>query len=142
MNTPLHLLLMKSYHAQRSRIRPYMSSIGLSSGQPKILNYLIKHDHCMQKELASACEIEPATVSKILDNMEEADLIKREIVVENKRAFAIAITAKGKLLQKKWRKHCQEVEDYALSGFTQVEKEQFESYLCRVYKQLTDKEIE
>ena len=52
MKTPFHLLLIRTYHAQKNRLRPEMAGIGLSPGQPKILNRLMEKDCCMQKKLA------------------------------------------------------------------------------------------
>ena len=78
MKTPFHLLLIRTYHAQKNRLRPEMAGIGLSPGQPKILNRLMEKDCCMQKELAESCDIQPATVSRMLDTMEQAGLVCRQ----------------------------------------------------------------
>lgn len=79
MDTPFTIVMYRTFHAQRNAIRPGMADIGLSPGQPKILHYLLNHDGCMQRELADACDIEPATVSRLLDKMEEDGLVRREI---------------------------------------------------------------
>ena len=86
MNTPFHLMILKAFSAQRNTIRPRMAGLGLSPGQPKILNILTMRGECLQKDLAEACDIEPATVSKLLNNMEENHLITRGTVPGNKRA--------------------------------------------------------
>ena len=57
---------------------PYSTQEGLSPGQPKILSYLIQHNQCRQKDLATYYNIEPATVSRLLANMEEKGLVQRE----------------------------------------------------------------
>ena len=98
MKLPFHLLVLKAYHAQRNRIRPAIYEAGLSPGQPKILYVLILHGPCMQKELAAACEIDPATISRILGNMESAGLIERESG-KDKRAARVQITEKGRQAQ-------------------------------------------
>lgn len=70
MDSLLYLSLTKAYHAQKNRLRPGLPAIGLSPGQPKILKHLLEQDRCMQKELAEECGIQPATVSRLIDNME------------------------------------------------------------------------
>ena len=78
MKTPFYLLVYKTFHAQKNRIRPGMGTLGLSTGQPKVLSYLMRHESCLQKELAEAFDIRPATISHILSNMEEKGLIYRQ----------------------------------------------------------------
>lgn len=119
-----------------------MAEIGLSPGQPKILNYLSRQEGCMQKDIAAALDIEPATVSQILGNMEQAELIQRSAPKCRKRAESVSITEKGRELLEKWQQLCKKVEKISLNGFTQDEKEQFISSLCRVYRNLTGKVLE
>lgn len=142
MKTALYSILMKTYHAQRARIRPYMNDIGLSAGQPKILNYLVAHPKCSQKEIALGCDIEPATVSKLLDTMEMQGLVERRKTQSDRRSFAIVISERGELAQKTWRAHCLDVEADALHDFSEEEKEQLRKYLCRMYKNLTKRDLE
>lgn len=142
MKTPLYSILMKTNNAQRAKLRPYMTDIGLSVGQPKVLTYLMRHDLCTQKDIATACDIEPATVSKLLDTMEEKGLLERRRQDGNRRCFAIGITEKGKLAQKKWAAHCKEVENEALQGFSEEEKIRLQEYLSRMYKNLSGRELE
>jgi len=141
LNTPFHLMILKAFSAQRNTIRPRMADLGLSPGQPKILNILTMRGECLQKDLAEACDIEPATVSKLLNNMEENHLITRGTVPGNKRAVEISITPKGSRLQKEISLACSQVERKALENFSEEERRSFESYLCRMYHNLTGKEM-
>lgn len=88
MNAPFTILVYRAYHAQRNALRPGMNAVGLSPGQPKILHYLLTHDGCMQRELADSCDIEPATVSRLLDKMEEDGLVRREVPPKRTRSAA------------------------------------------------------
>lgn len=142
MKTPFYSIMYRTFHAQRNDLRPYMETIGLSQGQPKILNYLVIHDRCKQVDLATSCDIKAATVSTILNNMEESGLIKRLNHVSDRRSGCITITDKGRIAQAKWMEHCVEIEEKSLANFTDEEKAQFTEYLCRMYKNLSDKEME
>ena len=71
MDVPFSIALLKSYHAQNNVFRPMIAELGLSVGQPKILGFLARHDGCMQKDLAAMCDIEPATISRLLDKMDK-----------------------------------------------------------------------
>lgn len=142
MKTPIYRLIFKTYHAQRNLVRPRMAEIGLSPGQPKILDHLALGDQCMQKEIAAVCEIEPATVSKLLDGMEDAGLVTRSPSQGDRRSGCITITEKGRILQRQSKERFDEIAALELDGFTEEEREQFHSYLCRVYRNLTGRETE
>ncbi len=141
MPVGLHLALVKTYHAQKNRTRPRMAKIGLSPGQPKVLNYLSRHDRCMQKEIAEASDIEPATVSQILDHMEQAGLVRRSAPAERRRAESVCLTEKGREAYEKWKLLCTQIEAESLKGFTGDETERFLDYLGRMYRNLTGKEL-
>ena len=142
MSAELHWAVTRTYHAQTNKLRPGMLKIGLSPGQPKILNYLTRNNHCMQKEIATALDIEPATVSQLLNNMAQAGLIQRSSLSERKRAESVSITEKGREAQAKWKQLCSETDDVATHGFSLEEREQFVDFLCRMYQNLTGKGLE
>lgn len=137
----LHIALIKTFHAQKNRTRPGMIEMGLSAGQPKILTYLLDHNNCMQKDIAEALDIEPATVSQILNNMEKSDLVHRSAPAERRRAENVSITEKGIQIYKRWKLLCDEIEDISMKGFSGKEREQLIDYLCRMYHNLTGKNL-
>lgn len=142
MAVNLHLALYKAFHAQKNRTRPAMAKIGLSPGQPKVLHFLMHRDSCMQKCIAEALDIEPATVSRLIANMEQAGMIRRAAPTEDRRAEAISITDRGRACHAKWEALCGTVTEEALRGFTEEEKKNFVGYLCRMYQNLTGKAVE
>ncbi|CAB1245812.1 MarR family transcriptional regulator [Ruminococcaceae bacterium BL-6] len=138
----IHNAVYRAFHAQRNKLRPGMEQIGLSPGQPKILRYLFQRENCMQKDIAEALDIRPATVSSLLDNMGRAGLIQRSDAATRRRAESISITEKGRQSFEKWQRLCDEVEEESLAGFTGEEQERFFGYLCRMYQNLTGKILE
>ena len=138
---PIHTVLRRSFHAQRSTIAPHIAAEGLSPGQPKILSYLAAHDGCQQKDLACSCDIEPATVSKVLVGMEEAGLIRRCVCTEDKRATHVHITPKGMAAHERMDQHFADLDAQMLRGFSEEEAAQLNGYLARVYTNLTGKEL-
>lgn len=142
MGVTLHLALYKAFHAQKNRTRPAMAKIGLSPGQPKVLHFLMRRDSCMQKCIAEALDIEPATVSRLIANMEQAGMIRRAAPTEDRRAEAISLTGRGRAFHAEWEALCTTVEQEALKGFADEEKEKFVEYLCRMYRNLTGKAVE
>ena len=131
MKTPFYLMLFKTQHAQSKKNRETMDEYHLSPGQPKVLRYLNAHQDCKLKDIADECDIESATVSKMIDNLEKKEMLTRKFNPKNKRAYQL----------KKWNAHCIEIENISLKDFSEEEKEQFEDFLNRMYKNLTNKEL-
>ena len=107
-----------------------------------MLNHVHAHNGCNQKDIAQALDIEPATVSKILNNMVEAGYVERSPLAQRRRAESVRITGKGEEFYQKWAALCSEYEDLALNGFSEQEREQFALYLRRVYANVSGKELE
>ncbi|MBS6373360.1 MAG: MarR family transcriptional regulator [Erysipelotrichaceae bacterium] len=142
MKTPFNFVMFKTYHAQRNHIRMNMTDHGLSPGQPKILRYLNTHEDCMLKDIAANCDVEPATVSRILGNLEETGMLTKTVGTQDKRSLRLAITKKGKEALAWWNIHCQEVDELSLKGFSEEERCEFEKYLDRMYFNLSGRHLE
>ena len=65
----LHYLLMKAHVNLNRWILNEAAELGLSPGQPKVLEYLMEWGESNQKTIADYCEIEQATVGSILTRM-------------------------------------------------------------------------
>ena len=70
MKESLHYLLMSDHLMVQKALLNRIKDTGLTSGQPKILDYLMHHDGAIQKEIAVFCHIEPASLTVILNGME------------------------------------------------------------------------
>ena len=86
----LHYLLMKSHAMLSRRILAQAGKLGLTSGQPKVLDFLWKYQEADQKTIAAYCEIEPATVGSILLRMENSGLIVRRQKDGNRRSLYVS----------------------------------------------------
>ena len=96
MEQSLHYLLMADHSLLRKRFFAGIQSLGLTPGQPKVLEYLQFHDGAMQKDIARGCCIEPATLSPLLTGMERRGLLRRDTDGENRRSVHIFLTEEGR----------------------------------------------
>lgn len=143
MNIPFNLLVLKVFNAQKNRVRPLMAAIGLSPGQPKILTFLALHGACRQKELAASCDIEPATISRLLQGLEEQGLIVRSGAADDRRAARVELSEHGReLYRTEVAPRFRSVVAAELTGFSEAERSRFEEYLRRVYFNLTSTPLE
>lgn len=117
----LHYLLMKSHTMVLRKILSEASQIGLTSGQPKVLDFLLKYQEADQKTIAAYCEIEPATVGSILLRMEENGLVARRQRNGNRRSLYVSLTESGLEAAKKMKVIFENAEKEAVKGLTDDE---------------------
>lgn len=109
----------------------------LTLGQPKILDYLKDHDGAIQKEIALACQIEPATITSVLLGMENKGLIVRKTLNDNRRNLYVYLTDTGKELAQRVNLEFNNIEEKALKGFSQHEKDVLQSLMIRIKKNMS-----
>jgi len=122
--------LYRAFHAQSDCLRPFAASLGLGSGQPKLLSYIATHGSCTQRELAEFFEIDPSAVCRMLDSLEKEGFIACH-PASDRRTKVIELTDRGREAIAAWDKRCAEVESGMLDGFAPEERDQFGSYLER-----------
>lgn len=138
MKKSFHYLLMLNYsHFQKSVFEKIKSS-GLTMGQPKILDYLSEHDGVNQKEIANGCNIEPGSLTSVLNRMEDKQLIERRMLNNNRRSYHIYLTEKGKQLQEEVVSTFNELEKDAFNDFSKEEQEIFMEMFKKIYCNLTE----
>ena len=96
MDDSLHYLIMANQMLVQRALLYKLKDTGLTIGQPKILDYLSRHNGSNQKEIAKACFLEAGSLTTILNKMEEKGLIRRQILNGNRRSFHIFMTESGK----------------------------------------------
>lgn len=138
MNETLHYLLMADHLLFQKSLMSGIRDTNLTPGQPKVLDYLLCHDGAVQKEIANACHIEPATITSVLLGMEHKGLIIRKSINGNRRSLYVYLTDKGKSLAKQVALMFEEIEGKALYGFSSDEKELLTILLTKINKNLIE----
>ncbi len=132
----LNHLLIKVGAAHRRRSAYEFTKYNLTAGQPRILNYLFEHNGCIQRELAAACHLEPASVTSVLNSMEKAGLIERKPVQGDKRALEVWLTEKGLDQKKTIEENFITMANECFQGFTEEEKQLAGVFLDRIFKNM------
>lgn len=132
----LHYLLMKTNALFHKRVMSEMGKIGLTPGQPKVLEYLIRYGEADQKTIAAYCEIEPATVGSILSRMEEGGLILRRQKAGNRRSLYVSLTEKGREDAQRVETAFRAVEEEAAGELAPAELQTLQELLSRLYANL------
>lgn len=140
--TSLHYLLMRSHSLLNRRILEEAAELGLSPGQPKVLEYLRLHGTQNQRSIADYCRIEPATVGSILTRMEEAGLVERRQKPGDRRALYVSLTAAGKSAAEAVAQLFDRADRQASSLLTQAETEHLTALLEKVCAALPEEVIQ
>lgn len=139
MKESLHYLLMTNHLTFQKSLMAVIRDTELTSGQPKVLDYLKYHDGAVQKEIAAACHIEPATITSVLLRMENKGLIIRKNLNGNRRSLYVYLTDKGRELAQRIEAEFDIIEKKALNGFSAEEKEMLNLFLTRIHENLHQK---
>lgn len=133
MKESLHYLLMANHFMIQNALVTSVKDTGLTSGQPKVLDYLKDHNGAVQKDIAARCHIEPASLTAILNGMETKGLIERRLCPDNHRFYNVYLTETGRLYVSRLENEFDTIESYALQNFSEADKEQLIEYLSRIY---------
>lgn len=136
----LHYLLMKSHSVMQRKIYSEAQKIGLTSGQPKILDYLYDHEGSDQKTIAGYCEIEPATLGSILLRMEQKGIIERRQENGNRRSWFVYLTDSGKDACEKMHNIFGQKDEQAIKSLTAEEIAILKKTLTKICENLDGKD--
>lgn len=137
---PLHYLLMRAHGAVNREILDGAAKLGLTPGQPKILEFLTNNGESDQKTLAAECEIEQATAGGILLRMEQAGLIERKHREGNRRSLYVSLTPKGEEAARGMAEVFARADRRAASLLSDGEEERLKNMLASVRRAMAEME--
>ncbi len=136
----LHRAFIRTSKMHKKVCQHRFQQLGLTEGQPKVLDYLRHYNGCSQKALAKHCHIQPATATSLLGHLERNGLIYREVNQQDRRITNVFLTEAGASVQKQVKTVFIEIDEQCFKGFTSKEKEEIINYLERIGENLKGKE--
>lgn len=136
----MHYLLMKTQTSLNRWILSQAAALGLSPGQPKVLECLMQCGQSNQKAIARYCEIEPATVGSILSRMERDGLIQRQQRDGNRRSLYVSLTGRGEQLGRQMQNIFAEADQRAMAGLTPEQQQTLQQLLEQVLQNFNREE--
>jgi DNA-binding MarR family transcriptional regulator len=125
-------LLVQTCKAHRALAEKLWSEIGLHVGQDMILRQLWPAEGCTQSELADRLCIQPATVTKMLQRMEQTNLIERRGDPEDQRVSRVYLTEQSRALLQPYEEAWAKLEQSLIEGLSLEER----VLLLRLLRQL------
>jgi len=136
----LGFLIHDSARLLRKRFEGKGKSLGLSAAQWRLMVRLVKEEGVAQARLAELLEIEPISVSRLLDRMEEGGWIERRQDLNDRRVRMIFPTDKSRDAFASIKSVAGEVYEAALVGLNEDERRILVKALNAIVTNLSDGE--
>jgi MarR family transcriptional regulator, lower aerobic nicotinate degradation pathway regulator len=115
-------LFFRLWRASHTRVAAALESIGLTPALFGLLNLIGRLEGANQQELGTAMGVDPSTMVALVDELEAQGLAKRQPHPTDRRARAVALTAKGRRLRDRGREMASQVEDEVLGGLSATDR--------------------
>ena len=118
-------------HALRKAFDRLAVGLGVTRAQWKVLFKLTRKPGLRQVELADMLDLEPITLCRIVDRLEEAGLVERARDPEDRRAWRLHVTAKAQPLVEKLQGVGAELVQQAFAGIDRKDIETMRKVLAQ-----------
>lgn len=134
----LGFLLHDASRLLRRRFEARGAIHGLSSSQWRALVYLVRKGGSAQARLAEFLEVEPISVSRLVDRMEQGGWVYRSPDPQDRRVRIVHATDKAMAAFEEVKDLAGEVYEEALAGFDPAQRAALMEALTRVVTNLQD----
>ncbi|MBV9165861.1 MAG: winged helix-turn-helix transcriptional regulator [Solirubrobacterales bacterium] len=117
-------LFFRLWRASHTRTADALTSLGLTPALFAVLNVLGARDGTIQQQLSSDMGIDPSAMVKLINELEGAGLADRRRRPNDRRAWEVTITPKGRRTLQRARRLASQVEDEVLGGLTATDRRQ------------------
>jgi len=128
--------IAETAHAMRRAFDRRASALGVTRAQWKVLFRLTRCPGVRQVELAEMLDVEPITLSRIVDRLEEGGLVERGPDPADRRAWRLQVTEKAQPLVAKLKALGSELVDEAFDGVDEHDLERVRGVLAQVRENL------
>lgn len=111
--------------------------IGVTRPQWQVLTILARHEGINQGGLAELLEVEPITLCRMVDRLQEAGLVERRPDPSDRRAWRLFLSEKANALLAELRPLALGLFDEAMNGLTPVERDRLLEMLERIRANLS-----
>ena len=116
--------------------------IGVTRAQWQVLTTLLRHEGVNQGGLAELLDVEPITVCRMVDRLQEAGLVERRADPADRRSWRLFLTLRAHDLLAELRPLADALIEDALTGIGQGERDQLRDLLDRIRDNLTGRTVE
>ena len=125
----LHFILGKALQQVKQLSKEKLSSYGITSVQFGVLYFLWKKDGQLGSELGERLQMDSATVTGIIDRLEQGGFIERRLDSSDRRNRFVFLTEKGRLLEEPLSHKMDELDSELLSQYDEEKVQEFKQML-------------
>jgi MarR family transcriptional regulator, transcriptional regulator for hemolysin len=118
MSDSIGFLLSDVSRLMRRRFDERARALGATRTQWKALAYISRNEGLNQGGLAELLEVEPITLCRLVDRLEEAGMVERRRDPADRRAWRLFLTDKARPVLDKMRDIADELTEQTLAGVT------------------------
>jgi MarR family transcriptional regulator, transcriptional regulator for hemolysin len=130
--------IAETAHAMRRAFDRQAATLGVTRAQWKVLFRLSRSPGLRQVELADLLDVEPITLSRIVDRLAEVDLIQRLADPNDRRAWRLHLTPKAQPLIAKLKTLADGLFAEAIEGIDMDGLKAMRANLAAIRKNLAD----
>jgi len=130
--------IAETAHALRRAFDRRAATLGITRAQWKVLFRLERQPGLRQVELADILDVEPITLCRIVDRLEEAGLVERQRDPADRRAWRLEVTEQSQPLIAKLRALADELMAEAFAGITDPELELMRGKLRKIRENISN----
>lgn len=133
---PMRVLFREIFFKARAISRRRLGHFGLTPTQFMALGALMRNDGAAVGEMAEEIGVSPSTMSRILDQLEKRQYLRRAISRGDRRRIRVFLRPKGKKLRDKVRTFWSGLGREMFRNFTQHDREVLQKRLDLIYENL------
>ena len=139
MNENVGSLLADVARLMRRSFDEGAREMGITRPQWQVLSLLRRHEGINQGGLADMLEVEPITLCRMVDRLQEAELVERRRDPSDRRAWRLFLSEKAYALLEQLKPLSIEMLGAALDGISEEEHRNLVSTLDRIRQNLSRK---
>jgi len=124
-------------HVLRRAFDRKAAALGVTRAQWRLLAHLSREPGQRQVELAERMDIEPITLCRIVDRLEESTLVERRRDPADRRAWQLYLTDKAEPLVERLHRLADELSDDAFAGLDEAQLDTVRNVLARIRSNLS-----
>lgn len=117
-------------------------TIGVTRPQWQVLSTLSRHEGINQGGLADQLDVEPITVCRMVDRLQEAQLVERRPDASDRRSWRLFLTPRAHLLIAQLRPLADAMVEEALDGVGEEERAELTRLLLQVRENIARHQTE
>jgi DNA-binding MarR family transcriptional regulator len=134
----LHSLFVQICKLKHARVHTLLENLGLYRGQPALLQALWEQEGLMHTELARRLQVQPATITKMLQRMEKAGFVERRPDAGDLRVSRVYLTEAGRAVRGDVQAVWRQLDEEAFAGFTAGDRALLRRFFFQIRENLED----